>query len=430
MRRIAVIGSGYVGLVTGACLAELGNKVICVDHNEEKIESLKKGIMPIYEPGLDEVVDRNVKAKRLFFISDTKEAVETSQIIFIAVHTPPLPNGEADMRFVEAVSSDVAKFMKDYKLVISKSTVPIKTGEWIKRTIGLANKANIDFDVASNPEFLREGSAISDFMNPDRVVIGVESERAKEILTELYAPLNAPIVVTNIESSELIKHASNSFLAMKISYINALANICEITGADVIQVAEGMGLDKRIGRDFLDAGIGYGGSCFPKDISAFITIAGEAGYDFELLKAVEKINKWQRLTVVKKLKEFIWVLNNKTIGVLGLSFKPNTDDLRQAPSIDIINILEKEGARIKAYDPVAMEKAKEILPNVIYSQDPYEVARESDALLFLTEWEEFRELDLKKIKSLLSKPIIIDGRNIFDPCQMKELGFYYKGVGR
>jgi len=430
MRKIAVIGSGYVGLVTGACLAELGNKVICVDHNEEKIESLKKGIMPIYEPGLDAVVAKNVKARRLFFISNTKEAVQESQIIFIAVHTPPLPNGEADMRFVEAVSSDVAKFMKDYKLVISKSTVPVKTGEWIKRTIGLANKENIDFDVASNPEFLREGSAINDFMNPDRVVIGVESERAKEILSELYAPLKAPIVVTNIESAELIKHASNSFLAMKISYINALANICEITGADVLQVAEGMGLGKRIGRAFLDAGIGYGGSCFPKDISAFITIAGEAGYDFELLKAVEKINKWQRRTVVKKLKEFIWVLNNKTIGVLGLSFKPNTDDLRQAPSIDIINILKKEGARIKAYDPVAMEKAKEILPDVIYGQDPYEVAKESDALLLLTEWEEFRELDLKKIKGLLSKPIIIDGRNIFDPKEMKELGFHYKGVGR
>lgn len=430
MRKIAVIGSGYVGLVTGACLAELGNRVICVDHNQEKIENLRKGIMPIYEPGLDKVVAKNVKEKRLFFISNTKEAVETSQIIFIAVHTPPLPNGEADMRFVEAVSSDVARFMKDYKLVISKSTVPVKTGEWIKRTIGLANKENIDFDVASNPEFLREGSAINDFMNPDRVVIGIENERAKEILSELYAPLNAPIVVTNIESAELIKHASNSFLAMKISYINALANICEITGADVLQVAEGMGLDKRIGRAFLDAGIGYGGSCFPKDISAFIKIADEAGYDFELLKAVEKINKWQRRTVVKKLKEFIWVLNNKTIGVLGLSFKPNTDDLRSAPSIDIINILEKEGARIKAYDPVAMEKTRDILPNVIYSQDPYEVAKGSDALLFLTEWEEFRELDLKKIKGLLSKPIIIDGRNIFDPSQMKELGFHYKGVGR
>ncbi len=428
--KIAMIGAGYVGLVTGTCFSELGNCVLCVDNDVEKIKKLKKGIIPIYEPGLDELVHKNTKAKRLSFTSEIEEAVQVSDIIFIAVGTPPKENGEADLSSVEKVSSIIADVMTEYKLVVGKSTVPVNTGKWIKRTINIRNTKGIDFDVASNPEFLREGSAINDFLYPDRIVIGVESERAKSILYELYKPIDAPILVTDIESAEIIKHASNSFLATKISFINAISILCERAGADVKKVAEGMGLDKRIGSDFLNAGAGFGGFCFPKDLSAFIKIAEDLGYDFRLLREVEQINEEQKKGIVKKIRENLWNLRGKTIGILGLSFKPNTDDIRYAPSIDIIGELIKEGVRIKAYDPKAMERTKKIFPNITYCKDAYEVCDGSDALVFLTEWDEFKNLDVKKVKDLLKTPIIVDGRNIFDPETLKEIGFVYTGVGR
>ncbi len=335
--RVCVIGTGYVGLVTGICLADIGNNVICVDVDKEKIRRLKKGIIPIYEPGLKEMVERNLSKKRVSFITEISEGVENSEIIFIAVGTPSRKNGEANLSYVESVARSVAKAMDGYRVIVEKSTVPVHTGEWVRRTVKLNNIHGVDFDVVSNPEFLREGSAISDFMHPDRIVIGVESEKARKIIAKLYQPLNVPIVVTDIKSAEIIKHASNSYLALKISYINSVANICERVGADVEKVAEGMGLDKRTGKSFLRAGIGYGGSCFPKDVSAFVKIAEEAGYDFEMLKSVESVNRMQREDLVKKIKQAMWVMNNKTIGILGLSFKPNTDDMREAPSIDIIN---------------------------------------------------------------------------------------------
>ncbi len=430
MRNICVVGSGHVGLVTGACLAELGNKVICMDDDFRKIEGLKKGIMPFYEPGLEEMVYRNVNNGRLSFTTGIKESVKQAEIVFICVGTPQRQSGEADLASVEAVSQRIAKTMDNSKIIVEKSTVPVKTGSWIKRTIKLNNTHNVDFDVVSNPEFMREGTAIHDFMNPDRIVIGVESERTANIMTELYKPLNAPIIMTNIETAELIKHASNSFLALKISYINAIANICEKVGADVIKVAEGMGFDKRIGREFLNAGVGYGGFCLAKDVSAFIKIAEDVGYDFELLRVVQKINDFQRRQIVKKLREALWNLSGKSIGILGLSFKPNTDDVREAPSIDIIKQLQAEGANIKVYDPRAMNKTKEFLQNVAYCQNPYQVAEGSDALVIITEWDEFKNLDLSKVKQLLRQPVIIDGRNIFHPTEMKALGFTYQGIGR
>ncbi|MEW6619791.1 MAG: UDP-glucose/GDP-mannose dehydrogenase family protein [bacterium] len=428
--KICMIGTGYVGLVTGTCFADLGNNVICVDNNEEKINILKSGGVPIYEPGLNEMVERNVKKNRLSFTTSIVEGVEVSDIIFIAVSTPPLPDGEADLSFVENVSKEIAQTMKSYKLIVEKSTVPVQTGEWVKRTVKLNNKHQVEFDVASNPEFLREGSAVYDIMQPDRIVIGVESERAEKLLKELYAPFNAPIVVTDIKSAELIKHASNSFLALKISFINAVANICELSGADVLKVAEGMGYDERIGRSFLNAGLGFGGSCFPKDLSAFIRLAHKLGYDFQLLKEVENINREQRKLIVTKIKNAVWILKDKKIGILGLAFKPNTDDMRSAPSVEVIEMLQGQGAFIKAFDPVAMEKAKPLLKNVTFCKDSYEVAEESDCLVIMTEWNEFKELDLIKIKEKMSNPVIIDGRNIYDPAKMKELGFVYHGIGR
>lgn len=430
MKSICIIGSGHVGLVTGVCLAELGNKVICTDDDTRKIEDLKKGLIPFYEPGLEEMVHRNVNESRLSFDTSVEEGVRSAEIVFICVGTPQKPGGEADLSFVEAASERVAKVMDGYKLVVEKSTVPVKTGSWVRRTIRRNKSKNVDFDVASNPEFLREGKAVYDFMHPDRIIIGVENERAANTMTELYQPLNAPMIITDVETAELIKHASNAFLAMKISYINAIANICEKTGANVTKVAEGMGYDKRIGRDFLDAGIGYGGYCLPKDLAAFVKIAEEVGYDFELLKVVQKINNSQRQQIVRKAKNLLWNLNNKTIGILGLSFKPNTDDMREAPSIDIIRGFQQEGTAIKAYDPQAMGNAKAIFRDIEYCESAYEAARGSDALIILTEWDEFRALDLSKIKQLLRQPVIIDGRNIYEPQRMKELGFMYRGIGR
>lgn len=428
--KIAMIGTGYVGLVTGTCFSELGNDVICVDNDEEKIKKLNNDIIPIYEPGLEEMVAKNKNEKKLSFTSEIEDAVKASDIIFIAVGTPPKKDGEADLSSVEKVSTIIANVMNKYKLVVGKSTVPVNTGKWIKKTIERKIDENMDFDVASNPEFLREGSAIDDFLNPDRVVIGVESDRAKKMLCDLYEPIDAPILVTDIESAEIIKHASNSFLATKISFINAISILCERSGADVEKVAEGMGMDKRIGKHFLKAGAGFGGFCFPKDLSAFIKIAEKLGYNFRLLKEVERINDEQKMGIVKKVKENLWNLRGKTIGILGLSFKPNTDDMRYAPSIDIIGALLDEKVKIRAYDPQAMERAKEIFPHITYCNDPYEVCEGSDALVFVTEWEEFQNMDIKKIKKLLNTPIIIDGRNIFDPVKVRNEGFTYTGIGR
>ena len=428
--KITVVGSGYVGLVTGACFAELGNDVICVDIDEEKIKKLNNGVMPIYEPGLDQIVKRNKKENRLVFTTDLRDAIKKSEIIFICVGTPPKDNGEADLSYVENVARTIAQVMDSYMLVVEKSTVPVQTGEDVARTIKAYNKHKVEFDVVSNPEFLREGSAVDDFMKPDRIVVGCGSEKARQTMKKLYEPLKVPILFTDIKSAEIIKHASNSFLATKVSFINAIANICELAGADVEKVAEGMGLDKRIGRSFLNAGIGYGGFCFPKDSEAFIRIAEKLGYDFKLLKATQEINDEQRKHFARKIEKALWVVKNKTIGVLGLAFKPNTDDMRFAPSIDIIQNLQKEGAKIKAYDPEAIEKAKNMLKDIIYCNNPYDAAKDADALVIITEWNEFNELDLQKIKRLMKHHLIIDGRNIYDPDDMKKLGFHYISMGR
>ncbi len=428
--KIAVAGAGYVGLVTGACFAELGNDVVCVDIDESKIKKLNHGQIPIYEPGLHEMITRNLKEKRLVFTTDLKIAVKNSEMIFICVGTPPKENGEADLSHVEDVARTIAEVMDSYKVIVEKSTVPVETGSKVAKSIRDYNIHKVDFDVVSNPEFLREGSAVTDFMHPDRIVIGCESEKAKEIMQRLYAPLKAPILFTDIKSAEIIKHASNSFLAAKISFINAIASICELAGADVEKVAEGMGLDKRIGRSFLNAGIGYGGFCFPKDAEAFIKISEKLGYDFRLLKAVQEINQSQKKHFVKKIEKALWVVKGKTIGILGLAFKPNTDDMRFAPSIEIIKELQKEGAKINAYDPKASERAKEIFNDINYYSNPYEAAKNADALVIITEWPEFIKLDMKKLKSVMRNPLVIDGRNMYNPEELKKEGFKYISIGR
>jgi len=428
--NICIIGAGHVGLVSAACFAELGNQVICMDNDKSRIVALKKSIMPFYEPGLKEIVTKNVKGKRLLFTTNLEEAVKKSSIIFIAVGTPPKENGEADLTDIEKVAQRIARYMPSYRLIVEKSTVPVETGRWVEHTIRVNIRGKKKFDVASNPEFLREGSAIEDFMRPDRIVLGVESKKAEDILKELYRPLKAPVIVTDIKSAEIIKHASNSFLAAKISFINAIANICEKVGADVTKVAEGLGSDKRIGAKFLNAGCGYGGFCFPKDIEAFIHIAEKKGYDFQLLKAVKEINEEQKDLMVKKIENALWNIKGKTIGILGLSFKPGTDDLRFAPSIDIIGRLKLHGAKIRAFDPQAMEAASKIFKGVKFCRDVYEAAKGSDCLVILTEWNEFKEIDLKKIKRLLKQPVVVDGRNIYEPQKMKKMGFKYFGIGR
>ncbi|MEO0080558.1 MAG: UDP-glucose/GDP-mannose dehydrogenase family protein [candidate division WOR-3 bacterium] len=428
--KIAMIGAGYVGLTSGACLAKIGHDVICVDNDAEKIAILQKGEMPIYEPGLDEIIEETVRAGRLHFTTDIRRAVAESDVCFIAVGTPPRDTGEPDLTYVENVARDIAKSMSQYHLIVEKSTVPVQTGKWIRMTIERYNKEKIPFDVASNPEFLREGSAVEDFLHPDRIVIGVETERARDLLVEIYRPLNAPMVITDIASAELIKHASNAFLAMKISFANALSIICEASGADVRKVAEGMGMDRRIGRAFLDAGVGYGGFCFPKDLRAFIRIAEELGYDFRLLREVENINEEMKHRFVRKIRNVLWNLRGKNIGVLGLAFKPNTDDMRFAPSIDIIGALVAEGARVRAYDPKAMERAKRLIPGIEFCQRAEDVAEGADLLAIITEWPQFRKLDLNALKERMRLPIICDGRNLFERAEVESLGFTYIGVGR
>ncbi|MCX7995059.1 MAG: UDP-glucose/GDP-mannose dehydrogenase family protein [candidate division WOR-3 bacterium] len=428
--KVCMIGTGYVGLVSGTCFAEIGHDVVCVDNDVKKIEILNSGKIPIYEPGLLTMVHKNVQAGRLRFTTSIADGVRESLFIFIAVGTPPKENGEPDLSSVEKVASEIGEAMDEYKVVVEKSTVPVQTGKWIRTIVERFNKKKIEFDVASNPEFLREGSAIQDFLYPDRIVLGVESEKARDLLLELYKPIDAPKIITDLASAELIKHASNSFLAMKISFINALSIICERSGADIIKVAEGIGLDKRIGRDFLNAGVGFGGFCFPKDLKAFIGISEKLGYDFRLLREVERINEEQMHRVVKKLEDLLWNLRDKRIGILGLSFKPNTDDMRFAPSITIINDLKKEGALVRAYDPVAMEKAKLVMPDIEYCNDPYLVAENADGIILVTEWDEFKKLDLRKLKEKMRQPVFLDGRNVFEPEEMKKIGFIYAGIGR
>lgn len=426
--KVGVVGCGYVGLTTGVCLAELGHSVVCVDNNKEKIDLLKEGKIPIYEPGLDKLIKKN--KKRLKFSSNIRDAVVGNTVVFIAVGTPSNTDGSPDLSYVENVAKEISLWLEDYKVIVEKSTVPVETADWIKKTIERYKENKVEFDVVSNPEFLREGSAIKDFLKPDRIVIGVESERAKKIMLELYKKIKAPKLVVDTKSAELIKHASNSFLAMKISFINAIANICELVKADVEKVALGMGLDKRIGKDFLKAGIGYGGSCFPKDVDAFIWISEKLGYDFSLLKEVKKINQRQRELFIKKVESTLGIIKDKKIGILGLSFKPNTDDIREAPSIYVIQILKQKGAKLKAYDPKAMDKMKTVFPDIEYCNSVYEAAKGVDCLLIITEWDEFRKMDLEKIKSLMLSPIIIDGRNIFEPARLQKLGFTYISIGR
>jgi len=428
--NLAIIGSGYVGLVTGNCLAELGNKVICVDSDIAKIKQLQRLELPIYEPGLEDLLRNNLKAGRISFTSSIKKAVNNAQVIFITVGTPSKDDGEADLTGIERVARDISEYLNEYRLIVEKSTVPVQTCAWVKRTIDIYNKKKVKFDVASNPEFLREGQAVNDFMHPDRIVIGVESKKARDILLNLYRPLKAPILITDIKSAELIKHASNSFLATKISFINALARICDKVGADIEKVAEGMGLDKRIGKMFLQAGVGYGGSCLPKDVDAFMHICEKLGYDFHLLKAVRQVNEEQKEYFFQKIVQNLWILKGKTIAVLGLAFKPNTDDIRSSPAIDIIRRLQKEGAEIKVYDPCAMKKAAGVLKGVVFCRNPYLAAKHSDCLVIMTDWDEFKELDLAKIKMLLKRPLIVDGRNIYEPQQLKRAGFKYICVGR
>jgi len=432
--KIGVIGTGYVGLVTAAGLAEFGHNVIGTDKVVDKIDKVALGIPPIYEPGLEKILKKNLKKGTLRFSPDLGKTIQACDVIFVCVGTPQDEEGRADMSQIEEVSRMIAENLNSYKVVVEKSTVPIKTSMWIKRTITLYKKSEADFDMASNPEFLREGSAVSDFLNPDRIIIGVETERARELLVRIYENFKARLIVTNIDTAELIKHASNSFLALKISYINLIANICERTDADVEQVACGMGLDPRIGSLFLKAGLGYGGSCFPKDIKALTKIGEDLGVDMDLLKEADRVNFERTRVFIEKIKQALWILKDKTIALLGLSFKPETDDIREAASIKIIRELRKEGAVLRLYDPQAMDNMKGLFPpepsRITYSTSAYEAVRGANALLFVTEWEEFKKLDLKKLKTLMSNPIIIDGRNVFKMEEVRKLGFEYYSIGR
>ena len=432
--KIGVIGTGYVGLVTAAGLAELGHNVVGTDKDRDKIEKINRGIVPIYEPGLQQLLQSNFKKKTLSFSSEVDKAIREADVIFVCVGTPQNMDGSADMSQIEEVSRDIAQNLNRYKVIVEKSTVPVKTSPWIKRTIGLYKKTEIEFDVASNPEFLREGSAVSDFLHPDRIIIGVETERARECLCAIYEKFKDRIVVTNIDTAELIKHASNSFLAMKISYINLISDICERTEANVEQVALGMGLDPRIGSRFLKAGIGYGGSCFPKDIKALTKIGEDLGVDMSLLKEADRINADRIQVLVEKVKGALWILKDKKIAVLGLAFKPETDDIREAPSIRIIGELLQGGAVLRLYDPQAMENMKKLYPaepgRVSYAASPYQAIEGANALLVLTEWEEFAALDLPRVKKSMDNPIVVDGRNVFDPEEVRRLGLEYYSIGR
>ena len=429
--EICVVGAGHVGLVTAACFADLGNTVTCVDQDKKRIGQLKKGKSWFYEPGLEPLVAHNLKRKRLFFTTRLEEGVRKSKLIFIAVGTPPLSTGDADLTAVEEVVRKIAAAANGYHLIVEKSTVPVETGRRIKEILQMLPKKKAQMDVASNPEFLREGSAVEDFFHPERIVFGVETQKARVLLEELYKPFKAPMVVTDIASAELIKHSSNAFLSMKISFINAISVICDKVGADVEMVSKGIGMDSRIGPSFLRAGVGYGGFCFPKDLEAYIHIAEKLGYDFKLLKAVKEINDAQRRILVQKIESHLWNMKGKKIAMLGLAFKPDTDDLRFAPALEVIDLLLKRGARIQAYDPQAMRGAKELLGSKIsYAKDPYAAARGADCFLLMTEWNEFKKVDFKKIRSIMRQPFVADARNMYDPKEMRRFGFRYVGIGR
>lgn len=430
MRKISVVGVGYVGLVTAACFSDLGNTVIALDVDEKRIAGLKRGEMPIYEPGLKELVQRNVNAGRLAFTTSYKEALKDSEFLFICVGTPSAVDGDADLKYVEAAAKSIAENMQAPLVVINKSTVPVGTGDWVAEIITEAQPRPIDFWVVSCPEFLREGSAIADFMSPHRTVLGSLHREAADKVAQLHLPLRAPIVITDLRTAEMIKYASNAFLATKISFINEIADICESLGADVKEVAAGMGFDPRIGKYFLEAGLGYGGSCFPKDVKALAFMAEEMGHEPRILNSVMTVNSLRRGMMVNRLKNIAGDLNGKTIGLLGLAFKWNTDDMRDAPSVDIAEDLLKEGARVRAFDPVAMDSAREILPNVEMAKDAYELADGADALIVVTEWNEFKNLDLDRLRLSMRQPVILDGRNIYQPGQMRSLGFTYQGIGR
>ena len=430
MKSICVVGVGYVGLVTGACLADLGNRVICINRSQEKSDNLKKGILPIYEPGLQEIVRRNYAAGRLDFTTSYDEALEDAEFVFVAVGTPTGSEGEANLAHVDAATEDIARCMHRPTIIVNKSTVPIGTGDWVAKIVRDIRGDDVEFAVVSNPEFLREGSGVHDFMNPDRIVLGSTSREAAEKVAEIYYPLQALTIITDLRTAEMIKYASNAFLATKISFINEIASVCEALGADVKEVARGMGSDQRIAPHFLGSGIGWGGSCFPKDVKALIHMAELYGVRPEILRAVTHVNYDQRKRAIQKLRDIMGGFRGKTVGLLGLAFKPDTDDMRDAPSIGIIHMLQHEGAQVKAYDPQAVANAKSVLDGVIYCENPYQVAEEADALVLVTEWNEFKHLDMARIKGLMRGRVLMDGRNIYDPAAMRDLGFVYRGVGR
>lgn len=430
--KLTIIGSGYVGLTTGACFAEVGHHVVCVDNNQKKIDSLLAGNIPIYEPGLDAIVRKNVVSRRLQFTASAEEGVNHGEVIFVAVPTPPQPDGSVDLSFIEKVAREIAVCLESYRVIVDKSTVPVKTGERVAQTIRRYAKPGVEFDVVSNPEFLREGCAVQDLMHPDRIVIGGNSDRALAVMQRVYEPFVAPVIVTDINSAELIKHAANSFLALKISYINAISEICEVAGADVEKVAEGVGMDKRIGRSFLNAGLGYGGSCFPKDIAAFIAIADRLNTPFHLLKEVQKINTHQFTRFIDAIREALWLFKEKKIAVWGLSFKPDTDDVRCSVAVNVVEALVKEEADVTAYDPKGMEKFQElpIASKVKLAASPIEAARGAEALVIATEWPEFAAVDLAELRKVMLAPLIFDGRNLLDPSAALAYGFQYRGIGR
>ena len=428
--KITFLGHGYVGLVTATVFADLGNTVHVIGHTKDKIDNLNKGIIPIYEPGLSEVVQRNIKSKRLFFTLDYSPYIQESDIVFIAVGTPPKKNGEADLTTVFEVAEKIGKNLSGFTVVATKSTVPVGTNKKVKEIISKTKPEKAEFEVASVPEFLREGSAIGDTLNPDRIIIGTESKKAEALLVELHKPIDGHFVLTNLETAEMIKYASNSFLAVKISFANAIAKLSELTGADGIKVLEGVGLDKRVGKEFLQPGAGYGGSCFPKDVKALISIAKGYGYKFALLEEVEAINRNSRNDIVRKAEKLLGTFKNKKISVLGLAFKSNTDDMRDAQCIDIINMLKEKKAFVQAYDPQAMNNAKKIISGIEFCEDIHHTVQDANLLIVLTEWNEFKEIDLREVKKLMKTPLIIDGRNIYDSEKLKKMGFTYLGVGR
>ena len=431
--KIAVIGTGYVGLVTGACFSEFGVDVTCVDVDESKIEKLRQGIIPIYEPGLDQIVERNERDGRLHFTTDLTPAVRDAKVVIFAVGTPPKEDGSPDMSFYQQAAKEVAEAIDDYKVLVTKSTVPVGTGKWLKDFVTANLKTKADFGVVSNPEFLREGAAIEDFMRPDRVVIGSNEPKAIAVMKDLYRPLyliETPIVITSLEAAELIKYAANAFLATKITFINEIANLCDAIGCDVHDVARGMGMDNRIGRKFLHPGPGYGGSCFPKDTRALTTVADKFNVETRIVDAVIDANERQRHAMIPKIEQLVGNLNGKRIGILGLSFKPETDDMRESPAIDIVHRLIEKGASVSAFDPVAMNEAKHFISGVEYAEDEYEAVTGADAMVIVTEWNQFRALDLCKVKGLLKTPKIADLRNIYEPADVRALGFEYVGVGR